>query len=127
VKGGTVAAESSFVRYRGSFADDNRASAGVFMEPDESGRLYGGWASKRGGWTTENYVAYGEWDGLIRSKSNTYFPCEGLYTNIPFNNLADGNDVLIEQYGLAAKRRPPDVDADDLGERVPAVAEIEGL
>jgi hypothetical protein len=100
VKAGTVCAESSFVKYRGSFADDNRASAGVFMEPDENGRLYGGWASKRGGWTTANYVAYGEWDGLIRSKSNTYFPCEGLYTNIPFNNLPDGNEVLINQYGL---------------------------
>jgi hypothetical protein len=100
VKGDTVAAESSFVRYRGHFADDNRASAGVFMTPDENGRLQGGWASKRGGWTTENYVAFGEWDGLIRSKSNTYFPCEGLYTNIPFNNLPDGNEVLINQYGL---------------------------
>lgn len=100
IKGGTVASESSFVKYRGHFADDNRASAGVFMTPDENGRLYGGWASKRGGWTTENYIAFGEWDGLIRSKSNTYFPCEGLFTNIPFNNLPDGNDVLINRYGL---------------------------
>jgi hypothetical protein len=100
VKGDTVASESSFVKYRGHFADDNRASAGVFMTPDENGRLYGGWASKRGGWTTENYVAFGEWDGLIRSKSNTYFFCEGLYTNIPFNNLPDGNEVLINQYGM---------------------------
>jgi hypothetical protein len=100
VKAGTLCVESSHVKYRGSFADDNRASAGVFMEPDDSGQLYGGWASKRGGWTTANYVAYGEWDALIRSKSNTYFPCEGLYTNIPFNNLKDGNQVLIDQYGL---------------------------
>jgi len=100
VKAGTLCTESSFVKYRGSFADDNRASVGVFMEPDADGRLYGGWASKRGGWTTRNYVEFGEWDGLIRSKSNTYFPCEGVFTNIPFNNLPDGNDVLINQYGL---------------------------
>src|SRR5574340_673221 len=100
VKAKTVAIERSYVKYRGSFADDNRASAGVFMQPGADGRLEGGWASKRGGWTTRNYVDFGEWDALIRSKSNTYFPCEGIYTNIPFNNLPDGNDVLINQYGL---------------------------
>lgn len=100
VKAGTLCTESSFVKYRGSFADDNRADAGTYMEPDAEGRLDGGWAAKRGGWTTQNYIAYGEWDALIRSKGNTYFPCEGLYTNIPFNNLPDANDVLIDQYGL---------------------------
>ncbi len=100
VKANTLCTEHSFVKYRGSFADDNRANAGVYMEPDAQGRLYGGWAARRGGWTTENYIAYGEWDGLIRSKSNTYFPCEGKYTNIPFNNLPDANEVLINQYGL---------------------------
>lgn len=42
----------------------------------------------------------GEWDGLLRSKSNTYFPCEGHYTNIPFNELPRGNEVLINEYGL---------------------------
>jgi hypothetical protein len=100
VKAGALAVEQSFVKYRGSFADDNRASTGVFMTPGPDGRLYGGWAAQRGGWTTRNYVDFGEWDALIRSKSNTYFPCEGLYTNIPFNHLPDGNDVLIEEYGL---------------------------
>lgn len=100
VKANTLCFEHSFVKYRGSFANDNRAGAGVYWEPDVEGHLYGGWPSKRGGWTIQNYVAYGEWDGLIRSKSNTYFPCEGVYTNVPFNTLPDANDVLINQYGL---------------------------
>jgi hypothetical protein len=142
IKAGPPAVGSSFVKYRGSFADGNRASAGVYMKPDSKGRLCGGW-------TTANYVAYqpvakcrirekwglppfrvtinisiinalqgakrlavptfrspgtsatgcyGEWDGLIRSKSNTYFPCEGLYTSIPFNNLPDGNQVLMSPF-----------------------------